>query len=136
MQLDNVMLELNPAPAYSAESFTTIQQNALKAAKKFTKSNQQHILNTSLAHLTAAVEKTREARRMGCAPDLNCWTEERNITPNVETCGAMRFAGGHVHISFDGADTLSVEENFMWGRTLDVSLGLFLSSIYQPQRFN
>lgn len=96
---DNVMLEANVPPASSADELV---------------GNISHIMSVIRSYLPEGIElaivpdaffneKERDDKyyEFGCDPDFNIWTEEPNIPSIPED---KRFAGGHIHIGYDGAN--------------------------------
>lgn len=57
----------------------------------------------------------------GCSQSLNAWTEDVNPSPKCEDNPKFRSAGGHLHISYEGANIFSNFEVIKW---CDLLLGV------------
>ena len=100
---DNVMLELNPAPATTSYEFllnhmqvmesiqaTILDPRKLRFAEKLSSFN-----------MPASQLHHKNAREFGCMPDNCVYLGGQRPPADAAQFGNMRVAGGHVHIGYD-----------------------------------
>jgi hypothetical protein len=95
---DNVLVEVNTAPATSEDAFVKTIGEVLKKTQNIVK---QHGLEL---HLQASAEfpltelDSEEARTFGCDPDFGSYPPGQNIMSATAAFKPFRSAGGHLHI--------------------------------------
>lgn len=119
LQEDNVLAEVNIHPCSTTEDWLfnlkSVEQDLLERLGGGFK------IKVKSSHLFAPeilCEKP-EALVFGCDPDYNCYTGELN--PSPDACTALRTAGGHVHIGYEG---VSIKRSVKLCKALDVVLGI------------
>lgn len=125
MQEDNVMVEFNIIPARTADEFVRNINKGLTACIE--KAKESHLLPCILP---SAVFFARElmhpqAMEIGCLGDVNAWTNLPNEPLDAKALGAVRCAGGHLHISYEFRSHLpkALDRSHVV-RWLDIALGL------------
>lgn len=127
MQEDGCALEFNIPACAGAREFTQSVYLAMRALFKYLHTKGLTILQTpSATFATEDLEKYPQANILGCSPDYNAYTLERRLPPDITELGNLRFAGGHLHMSFDNPQKMPLE---LIVRILDIYLGLPLLSI-------
>jgi len=119
IQEDNVAAEYNIPATESVELWAKHLQKGLGYIRKVAK---KHKLKPFLApSLDFPIEQlmTKQAMELGCDPDFNAWTQQKNPRPRPPE--QMRTAAGHVHVSWNNPDD---EQRWALVRALDVFLGL------------
>lgn len=113
IQRDGVLQECNVPPVglNGAEEFS----ENVKLVKdyiydKFARKQQLQLVCCPSSTLEEDQLIPDEAREFGCSPDFNAWRDaELNVKPNSEGV-KLRSCGGHIHISYEGADNdVSIE---------------------------
>lgn len=104
VQVDGLALEINIKPATTCLAFVSHVLSVLHDLDLMIPEHK--IVFTSTAQFDPKYLKSLpiEALMLGCDPDYNAWTQERNPPPNAEV--SFRTAAGHVHIGWtDNKDT-------------------------------
>jgi len=60
-----------------------------------------------------------QAKKFGCDPDYNAWSDDMNIPPESDT--NLRTCGGHIHIGYDNPD---MDVSIKLIKALDIYLGI------------
>lgn len=98
VQEDNVAAEYNIPPAKTADQFSVHVARGLRYIEKLAKQNKCHLAVVSAMYFPWEQLKTQQAQTLGCEPDYDAYTLERNPTPIAPI--DWRSAAGHVHISW------------------------------------
>lgn len=125
IQEDNVMVEFNIKPARTPEEFvqnTFIVMNYLNL--KFQLLGLTPIIKPSMEFDPVELEHP-QAKEIGCLGDFNAWTWKPNLPIRPLDLGAIRVAGGHVHVSYSYNDKApSKDDQHIAVRMLDLALGV------------
>ena len=103
---DNVALELNYRPTKSHAEFRTLLLGSFDVMKNLT---EYKVLKHPEAKFSAEALKTEGADEFGCDEDFSAYSDNQDLPrppPNPEKMGNWRFAGGHLHLSYDTKDTV------------------------------
>jgi len=123
VQVDNVLLEYNIPPATTEDEFVQYNMQMLHDLRRRIQSVAPTTDLTVRASHVYSLDYLRElgdeAMTLGCDPDFNVYTGERNPRPNPNT--GLRTAAGHLHIS---ADWDHSEQQQDMVRVLDSTIGL------------
>lgn len=129
IQEDNVAAEFNiPASLTPAE----FAENIIKAVEYVRSVAKQHKLKPYIvpdADFPLAQVMTPHALELGCDPDYNAWTMEKNPRPRPPRM--MRTAAGHIHVGWYSPDD---EQRWAFVRAMDVVLGLPSILVTKPNR--
>lgn len=129
IQEDNVMVEYNIPPSYSAEEFVE-NLNIVEEYLTQKLALQDCKLNYSAsAELNPDYLQTEQAKMFGCEPDFNVHLKDVNKAPSSNT--NLRTCGGHIHVGFDNP-TQEQSENIVYA--MDILLGLPSISIDPDNR--
>lgn len=128
IQLDNVSAEYNVPPATSDDEFAKSIQKGVKYIEKLGKKYGFDLLITPDAMFAPQYVNTPHALTLGCEPDYNVWTLDKN--PRPKPPAEMRTAAGHVHVSWGPEVTPDLQ--VMVGRALDLYLGVPSILITEP----
>lgn len=125
IQVDGMALEFNIDAADSEEEWVTNIATVMQELRSACPPDYKFLIEPSVKfngnHLNA---QPKEAKEMGCMPDLNAYTMKENPKPNENT--TLRTASGHIHIGFtEGADVKD-EGHIIRCCTLAKHLDLFL----------
>jgi hypothetical protein len=120
---DNVMLEFNVPPAKTASDFVSNIMGGLSLINVFKTDKVNPAIVTSL-DFDSSILKDDRALLIGCDPDMNAYTGEKNTTVEVEELGVTRMAGGHIHVGYPDP---TPEFNVTFIKALDLFIGMPLS---------
>src|SRR5574341_1319337 len=101
IQVDGFALEFNITPAETAEEFS----NNIKIVMEQLRENLSKEYNFS-KEVSVYFDKhhyslqSEVARRIGCDPDFNAYTEKQNPVFTEKRLETLRMVGGHVHIGW------------------------------------
>ncbi len=127
MQEDGCALEFNIPACGGTRDFTRSVYTAMRALFKHLHTKGFTILQTPVAAFSQEdLEKYPQANILGCSPDYNAYTLERRFPPDISELGTLRFAGGHLHMSFENPQQMPLE---LIVRILDIYLGLPLLNL-------
>lgn len=99
VQLDGLALEFNIEPANTEQEWVTNITTVLGECKTFLPKDHEFAFLPSVKFEKKYFEMlSKESKELGCDPDYNARTGERNNVPNDPGC--MRTASGHVHVGF------------------------------------
>jgi hypothetical protein len=98
LQRDNVALEFATPPVIGKSAFINSIKITLDEIRGLLPNNLS-LLATPSAHLDKKYLRHPEARKFGCDPDWNCWTESLNEMSSKAAEGTLRSCGAHPHIS-------------------------------------
>lgn len=102
--LDNVLAEFCIPPSSSAEEF---YMGITKSMEYLKSTIPPHLCLAALpsARLDEKWLKTMNAKIFGCEPDYNAYTNGKNQSPRPHANPSLRGAGGHFHLSYEGAES-------------------------------
>lgn len=115
LQEDNVLAEINITPADTPEDFIYRIESVLGQLRNVTGCD----LEIKASHhfdISYLKSLGSKAVELGCDPDYNAYTGEKNKKPNPYQ--SLRTAAGHVHIGVDDADVVHLV------KCLDLFLGV------------
>lgn len=121
IQKDNVLAEACVPPVKTAGEMsenifkfqTYVNDSLFKGAYE---------LITLASHTMDDSELTDPSTQVfGCSQSINAWTEDINPSPKCEDNPNFRSAGGHLHISYEGANVFTNFEVIKW---CDLLLGV------------
>lgn len=117
IQVDNVALEFNIAPASSYDAF---RASIHKVLNHFRSILPEYELDTASAVSFPEEElQTPEAQLFGCEPDFNAWTKTVNKKPHADD-ECLRSCGGHIHVGSD----IAIHDPISVIRAMDLFLGV------------
>jgi hypothetical protein len=99
VQEDNVLLEFNIPPAKERAGFVALIQEGLELLKAELPEGFIPLIKSSYNFPVGSLIDPR-AFIMGCDPDYNAWSGERNQVPNLALTPNLRSGGGHVHLGY------------------------------------
>lgn len=101
VQEDNVLAEFNIDPAKNPDQFVKhINTVTAELDKILAESGLVSKVQTSHNfEKDVLMSGGLQALEFGCDPDMDCWTQNVNESPNPYT--TLRTAGGHVHVGYD-----------------------------------
>lgn len=123
LQEDNVTIEYNIPPAKSHDEWLAAHRNIQEIIK-------ERAAELNLRPLiVGSVEMPKEelehpmAWVFGCEPDFNVWELKMNPPPSSKNM-ALRSAGGHIHVGFNGTKLQKIE----FTKLLDLTVGVYLAA--------
>ena len=125
LQKDNVAIEFASSVADSEETFV----KAVRTAFFHTLSeipSEYGLVATPSAHFKVELLESKEAQEIGCEPDFNAWTSQKNVAPVEEfRAGTLRSCGAHIHVGhpslrkiFDKEDMIKVMDYVVGNTTV------------------
>jgi hypothetical protein len=118
VSLDNVMAEFCINPAKTPAEFYFEIEKALKYINSVIPKDLETVA-VPAAYLDEKYLQTENAKKFGCEPDYNAWTEVANQAPG--TTGNMRTGGGHIHIGYEESDEFL---NLCLVKAMDIFVGV------------
>lgn len=117
VQEDNVAWEFNIPPCSTADEY--VENINFVLGYLTTKAKENGLVLSKLAsyELDEKYLKSRQARRFGCEPDFNAYTEDKNPKPKSKT--NLRVVGSHVHVGYPNP---SVKTSVMIVKLFDIFL--------------
>ena len=96
VQVDGMALEFNIDPASSEKEFITNINTVMKILKDMVP--EYDVVADPVAYFTREYmdAQPKEAKMLGCEPDFNGWTMDKNIKPDVDA--PFRTGAGHIHV--------------------------------------
>lgn len=118
LQEDNVLAEFAIDPVTTEDDFVrNITSVVGSLVGKLRQEKLDYIIKPS--HFMDATQlKHPKAMQFGCDPDIDAWAGFPNPPPNPRTVGALRTAGGHIHVGFDDSSPFDVV------KAMDLFLGV------------
>lgn len=98
VQEDNVMAEFNIPPAHSESEFVSNVIGMRDQMTEYLKLQELIPDFCSVKQFPMEALSSLQAQNIGCEPDYNAYTYEKNPTQNYGTMGPFRTASFHVHI--------------------------------------
>lgn len=135
VQVDGMALEFNIDPAETREQFVGNVQSVFKTLEEMVPG--YNVIVKPTAQFTREVFEASPdvAKELGCEPDYNAYTGEKNIKPNNKVM--YRTASGHVHIGWtDGEDPFGAshfEDCRLIVRECDATLGI-MSTLFDHDK--
>jgi hypothetical protein len=126
VQVDGMALEFNIDPAKNAKQFVGNVESVLRTLQAMVPDYE--LVASPVADFTPEYMKQQplEAVELGCTPDYNAWTQERNPKPDGDR--PMRTAAGHIHIGWtknkDEQSSAHFDKAAKVARQMDFFLGL------------
>ena len=127
IQVDGTAVEFNINPAETEDEFVHNVHTVMGELRKIVPEKYQFVFRPAITYKASYFQKLpREAIELGCNPDYNAYTVDKNPIPNAAV--QMRTASGHVHIGWE-RDYPEVDRDHIilcarLSRNLDVTLGL------------
>lgn len=120
-QEDNVALEFNVPPTTSSKELIGNVNELINyiETKYFFKEKKYKIVAKASAYFDIDQLSTEQAKKFGCDPDYNAWTNEVNEIFDIQT--NLRSCGGHIHIGYDKPN---IHSNLQIIRLFDLYLGV------------
>lgn len=113
VEIDCCAVEITPPPSITEDGFVlNITQLLNEVKDKYGHMAELHTVS-SLEFDKELLDSTRWANEMGCDPDFNAWTGEKNPRPETSM---LRTFGGHVHLQDGTIETI---------RACDLTLGMW-----------
>ena len=131
---DNVLVEFNTQPAMSEEQFIDIIGSVLRQIQELVLKEGLSLRLQAAAKFTESQLQHPEALQFGCDPDWDCWSCMMNQSPSIENVGAIRSAGGHIHLGYGENEELkkilsSDDGKIESARMMDLFCGLPATSL-------
>lgn len=117
-QEDNVMVEVNIPPCRDYLRFTTEINKCLQLTSEIIPEGASIHIVPSL-EFPEAVLQTEQACLIGCSPDYDVHARMEN--PIIELKSNYRFAGGHIHVSYENPNIDDTEKII---KCMDLFLGV------------
>ena len=121
IQVDNVLPEFNIPPASSAVEFRDNINNVLSDLYHYLSPHGLEVKAMSSAFFPDEELQHPDAQEAGCDPDYDIYILDINTKPNLSNT-RLRSAGGHVHVSWHGAENLT--ELVSMVKAMDLFLGV------------
>jgi len=125
VQVDGMALEFNITPASNKKEWIHHIDSVMATLKDMVPKeysfSEQASAMFSKEHMD---DQPKIARMLGCDPDFNAYTKEKNPRPNEKTL--LRTAAGHIHLGWGRGmkmDKGHLEECYLLAKQLDVYLG-------------
>lgn len=126
VQVDGMALEFNIAPAADEQEFVGNVEHVMGILASMVPEYELHAVPVADFSLDYIAAQPAAARELGCDPDFNAYTCDKNNPPNNTL--PMRTASGHVHIGWGGGFSAEDDEHRMRAeavaRQMDYFLGL------------
>lgn len=134
VQEDNVMLEMNSTPKDQASHVLSEIEDMKRLVGEYLGTPRKPVLtmSESVVEVPDYVLEDKKALEFGCDPDSNIYTGMSNPTYGPQDLGNKRFAGGHIHLSFD-RNKLNPMDSVAF---MDCLVGLPLTMVEKFRRFN
>lgn len=134
VQVDGLALEFNTVPV-SIQDFGSFNKGIIRqigCLREMVKGRGLNLSITSTQEFSKSVMDSLpdEAKILGCDPDWNAYTLERNPTPDLTGNEGLRSAGGHIHLGYANDIPVDNEEHIAIcaeiTKLLDLHVGLFM----------
>lgn len=119
IQEDNAAAEYNIPPAKTSKEFSNYIIQGLSYIRKEAKKHKLKVVLESALHFPESELDTPHCQTLGCDPDYNIWTLEKNPRPIPPK--TLRTAAGHVHVSWLSPD---VDQKIAVVKAMDLFLGV------------
>lgn len=122
MQEDGTALEFNIPASANYEQFSDHFTTALTALSAFLRTKHLTMTPGCDVEFTAdSLAKFPQAHIVGCSPDIDAYSRRPREGLTVDLFGNHRFAGGHIHMSYDNPDNVP---SWVFARYMDIALTL------------
>lgn len=118
IQTDNIMTEYCLPATSNWKELKKSFEDCIEYTNKIIPSELEVIVQAS-ARVAEQYLQDEQAKKFGCDPDFNAWTDDLNQAPDSDT--NLRTAGGHIHIGYDDPD---MEVSIKLIKALDIFLGV------------
>jgi len=118
IQTDNIMVEYCLPPTSDYRALIKSFRDCIAYTNNTIPSELEVVVKAS-ANVSEQYLQDEQAKRFGCDPDFNAWTDDLNNPPNSDT--NLRTCGGHIHIGYDNPD---YELSKKLIKALDIFLGV------------
>lgn len=127
VQVDGMALEFNINPATDFRAFDSNISTVLEELRSLVPEEYDLDISPSVTFDEDTIDsQPMEALELGCSPDFNAYTREKNKPPHTQS--GFRTAAGHIHIGWgkdlDPMESTHFEACATLARQLDVHLGL------------
>jgi hypothetical protein len=125
VQVDGMALEFNINPASGFRDFDNNISTVMEELRSLVPSEYTFDLSPSTTFDDDTIDsQPMEALELGCSPDFNAYTMEKNKSPHTQS--GFRTAAGHIHIGWgEGLDPME-ETHFEACATLAKQLDVYL----------
>lgn len=122
VQVDGYALEFNIEPVMNPQDFVKNIETVLAQFRDMVDPEYKFDIGRPVARFSKAYMEAQceQANELGCDPDYNAWTLEKNIKP--DNTMPMRTAAGHIHIGWEGEITQDDQIGIV--KQMDLFLGL------------
>lgn len=127
IQPDNILAEFNIPPAKSKDEFVSNIKTGVRIVK-LSIPDGWNVAPIAAATVNPDLLKPAAARKFGCEPDYNVWTNEVQVADAPTSC--LRTSSGHLHIGYKNP---TEEISTKIAKALDIRLGA-PSVILDPDR--
>lgn len=110
VQLDGVAAEFNINPAFSKEEFLGNIDSVIKSLEEFTIGTELVATPTALFEENYFNSLPDGVKVLGCEPDYNAYTGEKNRMPH--TTKPFRTGAGHIHVGFTEYQDIFDKDHF------------------------
>lgn len=125
VQVDGMALEFNIDPADNEDQWCANLQSVLAQLNEMVP-GELEIVSTADFGYDYISSQPEEARKLGCDPDMDAYTERENPAPDAET--PFRTAAGHIHLglvdNWEVGKPEVIQMCAKLARELDASIGL------------
>lgn len=118
IQTDNIMVEYCLPPTSDWKILKESFERCVRYTNKTIPGELEVIVKAS-ARVRTQYLQDEQAKKFGCDPDYNAWTDRLNEAPDSKT--NLRTCGGHIHIGYDNPD---MEISIKLVKALDIFLGV------------
>lgn len=121
---DNVMVEFNIPPAFTADRFVEHIQKSLNKIEQKANAMGYDLSTLASGHFSLSELEDWRSWVFGCDPDYNAYTQKKNPSPSVESDPEFRTCGGHVHVGVEELKEAPFEEVCRAVAFCDLHLGI------------
>lgn len=127
VQVDGTAVEFNTDPAHSEDEFVHNVTEVMAQIRAMIPKRYDFHFRPFVKYAAPYFKSLpREAIELGCNPDYNAYTFDKNPSPNADQ--TTRTASGHIHLGWDRDTTEITREHIVFcgrlSRNLDVTLGI------------
>lgn len=122
LQKDNIMLEFNVPPSSTRDEFVDNINTCKEYIETLVAVHDAELTIQSSAIVKEKYLQSRQAKEFGCEPDLNVYLKGPNEPINAAT--NLRTCGGHIHIGFEKAPMMGIDDIEHIVKAMDMVLGL------------
>lgn len=114
VQADGTAIEFNIDPATTSAEFVLNIETVLHGVRGMVPAELEFDYSPSIIYPREYFDKLPKfSKELGCDPDYNAYTGQRNAPPNGDPNNTMRTGAGHIHLGWTtGADPL--DKSHMW----------------------